>query len=118
MYPLSNLTDAGDRPTYKVNEITNYGRADSRGPQDGLMVPERMYNEGWRFCVAYIMLFFFSLLHFAFQKLCCSAKCAAINDNGKVDNPVVSEVAPPVPIMKAESASPQVAKEPAEVATA
>jgi len=72
-YPLPNTTAGaigGPAATYKIND------------PNGL--PERMFNEGWRFTVAYSMLAVFSLGHAAFQKA-KPGVCATIMDNGKVD---------------------------------
>jgi len=66
-FPLSYPD--GWAATYKVNSVNG--------------IPERMYNEGWRFCVAYVALGVFSLLHLAFQKV-KPGVCPSIMDNGKV----------------------------------
>ena len=72
-YPLPNTTAGaigGPAATYKINEVNG--------------LPERMFNEGWRFTVAYSMLAVFSLCHAAFQKV-KPGVCPSVMDNGKVD---------------------------------
>jgi len=72
-YPLPNTTAGavgGPPATYKINEINGQ--------------PERMFNEGWRFTVAYSLLAVFCLGHAAFQKA-KPGVCPAVMDNGKVD---------------------------------
>jgi len=69
-YPLDY--GSGWVPTYKVNEANG--------------VPERMFNEGWRFTVAYMMAFVFCLIHAGLQKM-MPDKFVAVMDNGKVDPP-------------------------------
>merc|ERR1711988_1059706 len=68
-FPLPNASVTGPI-TYFVNEVGG--------------VPQRTYNEGWRFCVAYSALMLFSLCHFAFQKMKPDV-LPAVMDNGKVD---------------------------------
>lgn len=68
-FPLSYPD--GWTATYKVNEVNG--------------IPERMYNEGWRFTVAYCAVAVFCLLHLAVQKLKPNWMSPPIMDNGKVE---------------------------------
>ena len=69
-YPLDY--GSGWVGTYKINEANG--------------VPERMFNEGWRFTVGYLMIAAFCVLHAVLQKQ-MPDKFPAIMDNGAIDDP-------------------------------
>ena len=82
-YPL-DYGSGGWEATYKINEVNG--------------VPERMFNEGWRFTVAYCMVAVFCAIHMGLQKMMPDS-FVAIMDNGKVDPP--SLAAEPATVTKA-----------------
>ena len=61
------------------------------------------FNEGWRFCIAYVVLGLFSLLHVAFDKV-KPGILIPVMDNGKVEPPAVDGAAKEVATASVSSA--------------